>query len=186
MGRKCAYFVSQSTTTHIVSRPWDDRENLVTKFIVMWFYFHSGISKDIKNPGGFLCSALTRWHVKHSSTKLAIFFHCFLSEICSKILIHLCCFRMYHIRVWRASAIIFSLSLASCGTYTVSTFQHPFIAGETLNFPTLNLLQNPFYPVISLLCLFHSVIQVILNANLIHLACYNPRSFYSDFQLYPF
>jgi len=54
-------------------------------------------------------------------------------------------------------------------THTVSKFQYPFIAGEILNFPTLNLIQNSSYPVIPLLCLFDLVIQVILNANLVPL-----------------
>jgi len=179
MGRKCTNFVSRSTTTHIASCPCGDRGSPVTKSIVTWLHFHSEIDKGTSNPGGFLCSALTCWHIKKLCMKLAIsFFIPSHQKFVRRSWYIFVAPWMY--RVGGVMSFCHNFLRKSCilwYTHTVSNFHHSLITGEALSFSVSDLLQDPLYSIIPLLCLFDLFIQVILNANLVHSALCIPSSF---------
>ena len=65
---KWASFVSLSMITHIKSWFCCDLGKPITKSIVIYSHFHSGIGSGCRSPEGFWCSTLTCWQVKHFDT----------------------------------------------------------------------------------------------------------------------
>nr|GEV94482.1 hypothetical protein [Tanacetum cinerariifolium] len=71
-GMKCADLVRRSTMTQMVSCSFEVLGSFVTKFIVILFHFHIGISGCTSKSDGFWHSALTLKHVKHLPTYSAM------------------------------------------------------------------------------------------------------------------
>ena len=79
IGKKWADLVNRSTSTQTASWPLCVRGKFETKFILMRFHFHSGISRGCNKFEDFLCSVLSCLQVRQVWTFWAISFLIFFN-----------------------------------------------------------------------------------------------------------